>query len=57
GARSRSPRSWSRRPRWPPPPAWASVLRATGSCASRSSRTSSASARPCATCEKRSPSF
>ena len=38
------------RPRWPPRPASGSGPAATATCASRSSRTSSASARPSATC-------
>ena len=48
---------WSARPRWPPRRGWASGPGATATCASPSSRTSSAPARPCATCAGPSPSL
>ena len=54
--RSSSPPSWCPRPRWPPRPGSGSGPAATATSGSRSSRTSSASARPFATCAARSPS-
>ena len=52
-AHSNSPNIWSKRPMSRRRPAWGSAPVVTATCGSPSSRTSNASARPCATCAAR----